>query len=212
MALIGIAFSIAFLIGPMIGVGFSMWAKAQIAKSEANEAWFAYPAAVALALALIDLVYLYMAFKETLPPEKRLKDLKAAINQAFSYINPISLFSFATLKNSGGVTAAELASLITLGRSYFLYLFLYSGLEFTLTFLTHLRFGFTSMDQGKMFLFIGTLMSIIQDDFKGLIETLKNIDPEINIPTKKKYSSVEIIQSIKYLKNCESCKYYIIKC
>ena len=46
-----------------------------------------------------------------------------------------------------------------------------------------------------------TLMSIIQDDFKGLIETLKNIDPEINIPTKKKYSSVEIIQSIKYLKN-----------
>ena len=115
MALIGIAFSIAFLIGPMIGVGFSMWAKAQIAKSGANEAWFAYPAAVALALALIDLVYLYMAFKETLAPEKRLKDLKAAINQAFSYINPISLFSFSTLKNSGGVTPAELASLITLG-------------------------------------------------------------------------------------------------
>ena len=165
MALIGIAFSIAFLIGPMIGVGFSMWAKAQIAKSGANEAWFAYPAAVAFTLALIDLVYLYMAFKETLSPEKRLKDLKAAINQAFSYINPISLFSFSTLKNSGGVTPAELASLITLGRSYFLYLFLYSGLEFTLTFLTHLRFGFTSMDQGKMFLFIGTLMSLIQGGY-----------------------------------------------
>ena len=46
-----------------------------------------------------------------------------------------------------------------------------------------------------------TLMSIIQDDFKGLIETLKNIDTNINIPSKKNYSSVEIIQSIDYLKN-----------
>ena len=46
-----------------------------------------------------------------------------------------------------------------------------------------------------------TLMSIIQDDFKGLIETLKNIDTNIIIPSKKNYSSVEIIQSIDYLKN-----------
>ena len=52
-----------------------------------------------------------------------------------------------------------------LGRTYFIYLFLYSGLEFTLTFLTHLRFNFTSMDQGKMFLFIGVLMAVIQGGY-----------------------------------------------
>ena len=51
------------------------------------------------------------------------------------------------------------------GRTYFLYLFLYSGLEFTLTFLTHLRFNFTSMDQGKMFLFIGILMACVQGGY-----------------------------------------------
>jgi hypothetical protein len=45
------------------------------------------------------------------------------------------------------VNAADMARLRTIGRTYFLYLFLYSGLEFTLTFLTHLRFNFTSMDQ-----------------------------------------------------------------
>lgn len=28
------------------------------------------------------------------------------------------------------------------GRAYFIYLFIYSGLEFTLTFLTHMRFHY----------------------------------------------------------------------
>ena len=46
-----------------------------------------------------------------------------------------------------------------------------------------------------------TLMSVIQNDFKGLIDILKNIDPEINIPIKNNYSSIEIIKSVKYLKN-----------
>ena len=54
------------------------------------------------------------------------------------------LFQFASLKN---VNDADMVRLRTIGRTYFLYLFLYSGLEFTLTFLTHLRFNFTSMDQ-----------------------------------------------------------------
>jgi MFS family permease len=35
-------------------------------------------------------------------------------------------------------------------------------MEFTLTFLTHIRFGFTSMQQGKMFFFIGLLMAVLQ--------------------------------------------------
>lgn len=165
MALIGIAFSIGFLIGPMIGAGFSVWAKNRSSGQESVEMWFIYPAIVALTLSLIEVAYLYIFFKETLLPEKRLKDLKSAFKQAFSYINPVSLFSFSTLKDSAGVNETELASLTTLGRLYFIYLFLYSGLEFTLTFLTHLRFNFTSMEQGKMFLFIGTLMSLVQGGY-----------------------------------------------
>ena len=165
MALIGIAFSIGFLFGPMIGAGFSVWAKKRSSGSKDIEAWFLYPAMVALTLSLIEIAYLYIFFKETLLPEKRLTDLKSAFKQAFSYINPISLFSFSTLKNTTGVSESELKSLCVLGRLYFLYLFLYSGLEFTLTFLTHLRFNFDSMDQGKMFLFIGTLMSLVQGGY-----------------------------------------------
>ena len=42
---------------------------------------------------------------------------------------------------------AQLAELQQIGAAYFLYLFLYSGMEFTLTFLTHIRFSFTPMQQ-----------------------------------------------------------------
>ena len=101
-------------------------------------------------------------FKETLPEHKRLQSLEAALLQALTYINPVSLFNFESLSN---LKAEEKESLKTIGRTYFLYLFLYSGLEFTLTFLTHLRFNFTSMDQGKMFLFIGILMAVVQGGY-----------------------------------------------
>lgn len=48
------------------------------------------------------------------------------------------------------------------GLVYFGYLFLYSGLEFTLSFLTHLRFQYDSMKQGRMYFFVGILMFILQ--------------------------------------------------
>jgi len=45
---------------------------------------------------------------------------------------------------------------------YFLYLFLFSGLEYTLSFLAHQRFQFSSLQQGKMFFFIGLTMATVQ--------------------------------------------------
>lgn len=56
----------------------------------------------------------------------------------------------------------ELKEVRTLGMVYFIYLFLYSGLEFTLTFLTHYKFKYTSMQQGWMFFGIGIVMTILQ--------------------------------------------------
>lgn len=49
----------------------------------------------------------------------------------------------------------QIKSLQTIGLIYFIYLFLYSGLEFTVTFLMYHKFGYTSMDQAKMFLTTG---------------------------------------------------------
>lgn len=80
---------------------------------------------------------------------------------------------------------------------YFLFLLIYSGLEFTLSFLTHLRFDYTrfvasnirqslnndyssfhvffsfhlaSMQQGKLYLFSGLVMTLIQG---GLVRRVR---------------------------------------
>lgn len=64
MALIGIAFSLGFIIGPLIGAAFAAWAK----KSESE--WFMYPAIFAFMLAVADLAFFIVCFKETLPQVK----------------------------------------------------------------------------------------------------------------------------------------------
>eukprot|EP00096_Caligus_rogercresseyi_P008116 TRINITY_DN2648_c0_g1_i1.p1 TRINITY_DN2648_c0_g1~~TRINITY_DN2648_c0_g1_i1.p1 ORF type:complete len:443 (+),score=111.80 TRINITY_DN2648_c0_g1_i1:248-1576(+) len=155
MALIGIAFSLGFILGPCIGAGFSAWARGR------TGAWYVYPAACALLFALGDFFYLLLFFKETLG--KREEDLRKAIKQSFTYINPLFLFRFESLE--GSLSPLELSSLRSYGLVNFIYLFLYSGLEFTLTFLTHIRFNFNSMDQGKMFFFVGAVMAAIQGGY-----------------------------------------------
>lgn len=73
----------------------------------------------------------------------------------------ITLFSlsFAAVKN---LKKDEAHALKQLGSIYFLYLFIYSGLEYTITFLMYHKFGYTSIDQAKMFLTTGVVMALLQ--------------------------------------------------
>jgi len=153
MALVGVAFSLGFLFGPMIGAGFSVWGK------DRGGDWYFYPATFALILSLADIVFLALFFKESLPASKRTPNTSVTLSQAMDYISPLQLFRFSAVTN---IEERSLKELQQIGLAYFIYLFLYSGMEFTLTFLTHLRFNFTSMQQGRMFLFIGVLMAILQ--------------------------------------------------
>ena len=57
MALIGVAFSLGFLFGPMIGAAFSIWGKDQAGE------WYMYPAVLTLALSIVDVIYLALFFK-----------------------------------------------------------------------------------------------------------------------------------------------------
>ena len=57
MALIGVAFSLGFLFGPMIGAAFSMWGKTQAGE------WYMYPAVFALILSIVDVIYLAVFLK-----------------------------------------------------------------------------------------------------------------------------------------------------
>jgi hypothetical protein len=69
--LIGIAFSIGFVFGPLIGAGFSIWAKQQ------HGAFYTVPALFALTLSVIDILFVFIFFKETLPAEKRVSSCRS---------------------------------------------------------------------------------------------------------------------------------------
>lgn len=58
--MVGIAFSIGFIIGPMIGAMFSVWAR------QRTDEWFVIPALFALFLTLLNIIYFTTTFNETL--------------------------------------------------------------------------------------------------------------------------------------------------
>ncbi|XP_076261991.1 major facilitator superfamily domain-containing protein rtet isoform X2 [Rhynchophorus ferrugineus] len=164
MALVGIAFSLGFIIGPLIGALFSLWAKNKTGH------WFVAPALFALALSVTDLLFFLIFFKESLPKAKRTKHFFQSFQSAKILLNAKDLFNFTAVTN---IKQEDLHILQRLGLIYFFYLFIYSGLEFTLTFLTHHTFGYTSMQQGWMFFAIGLTMALIQGGYVRKIHSSK---------------------------------------
>ncbi|XP_072026925.1 major facilitator superfamily domain-containing protein 10-like [Amphiura filiformis] len=156
MAMIGISFSLGFIVGPMIGALFARSAAAQ------GGAFYVQPALFALFLAAADVLFVYMYLDETLPEEKRAQSFGNSFKEAQNLINPVSLFCFSAVKKT---SKKDMSMLRLLGFIYFLYLFIFSGLEFTLTFLVHKRFQYTSIQQGRMFVFMGLIMALVQGGF-----------------------------------------------
>ncbi|XP_037818965.1 major facilitator superfamily domain-containing protein 10 [Lucilia sericata] len=153
MALVGVAFSLGFIVGPMIGALFAIFS------NKSTGPWFVLPSLLAFGLAVGDLLVLVFCLKETLPKEKRVKEISSSLSYAWQLLNVSSIFRFASIKN---VSQKQIKSLQTIGMIYFVYLFLYSGLEFTVTFLMYHKFGYNSMDQAKMFLTTGIIMTVLQ--------------------------------------------------
>ncbi|CAF4845842.1 unnamed protein product [Pieris macdunnoughi] len=152
MALIGLAFSIGFIVGPLAGAWF--------AKNNDNSwgMWGERPALYALSLSVANILLVTFCIPETLSKDKR-PSLSLSLSKCLDYVSPWHLMRFRAVKN---LTAKQSKVLYKLGLIYFIYLFTYSGLEFTLTFLTHHTFKYTAMQQGKMFLVIGVIMSVLQ--------------------------------------------------
>uniref|UniRef100_A0A8C9AAJ5 Major facilitator superfamily (MFS) profile domain-containing protein n=1 Tax=Prolemur simus TaxID=1328070 RepID=A0A8C9AAJ5_PROSS len=147
MAAIGVAFSLGFTLGPMLGASVSVEAAP----------WFA------LLFAVSDLLFIFCFLPETLPPEKRAPSVALGFRDAADLLSPVALLRFsAVARGQDPPTGDRLSRLRQLGLVYFLYLFLFSGLEYSLSFLAHQRFQFSSLQQGKMFFFIGLTMATIQ--------------------------------------------------
>ena len=150
MALIGVAFGLGFIIGPAIGafstlIDLTAWFPSL---SEHGVNPFSMAALIAFVLSITNLWMVITRFKETLPKERRRK------KSSTRSINPINLFR---VESFPGVSRNNL--------TYFFFLLAFSGMEFTLTFLTFERLNYNNVNQGMMFVFIGFVLVMMQGGY-----------------------------------------------
>jgi len=163
MAFIGLSFSFGFITGPLIGAYFA----SQSTNSADNA--FMYPAQIALFIQVLDFLLVLFLLDETNLSSK-VSSWKSCLFKSFNLINPLNMFKSHSSKNSGTIQRIVLTN--------FFYLLFFSGLEFTLTFLTHERFQFNSMQQGRLFFFAGIIMMLVQG---GYVRRLKNKEKPVAI-------------------------------
>lgn len=145
MAIVGIAFGLGFIMGPAIGGFLGQFNLLEYYPSLAAIGInpFSVTAFFSLSLSLINLLWVYFKFEESLPPEARKKTKP----------EPFKLFSLFRHKNE---------KIKALNFTYLIYMTAFSGMEFTLTFLAVDRFLFSTVQNGLMFVYIGFLLVLTQ--------------------------------------------------
>ena len=105
---------------------------------------FSVPALAALALSLVNLLWMLARFGETLPPERR------GHGEGGHTWNPFGKLSELA---QPGVTRTNVI--------YFLYITAFAAMEFTLTFLAVERFAYTPTDNAWMFVYVGLVIAFV---------------------------------------------------
>ncbi|KAJ6262531.1 hypothetical protein Dda_3342 [Drechslerella dactyloides] len=141
LALVGVAFSVAFTVGPMVGAVMA-------GRKVMRENPFAAAAGFSLFLLVVETVYLYFMLPETKPAAAASSDVKEDED-----------------KRSNEEKEEKEQSLTLLSVTHFLFLLVFSGMEFSLTFMTYDLFSFTSRDNGRLLGFVGLTASLLQGSF-----------------------------------------------
>ncbi|KAJ3412778.1 hypothetical protein HDV05_000245 [Chytridiales sp. JEL 0842] len=164
LALVGIAFSLGFTVGPPLGAYFASLDLLEIFPVLRNYSINSYssPALFAFVLIMIETVYMYIALPETTKYKKQ-KQAEAAAASAAAKLTTPSKPDSKTKDVSKLQNSKRLLNLLSL--IHFLFLFFFSGMEFTLTFLTHDRFSFTHAQQGRYLGFLGVLSACVQGGY-----------------------------------------------
>ena len=146
MALVGIAFGLGFILGPALG-GFSFyWQFSSVSDGIFSFTPFSSAALISLSLAVLNLLWVWVRFRETLAEDKRGSDEKP---------KP-AIFQLGRIENDA-VRKTCLA--------YLFYMISFSGMEFTLTFLAVERFSYSPREIVNMFLLIGLTLIFAQGFF-----------------------------------------------
>ncbi|KAL8993091.1 MAG: hypothetical protein Q9169_006605 [Polycauliona sp. 2 TL-2023] len=152
MAMVGACFSVAFTFGPGLGA-----ALASVETVAANP--FATAAGVSLLLILVETMYLYLYLPETLPSSRQSEPSEGPI--------PAS-------KQSANSTSRT-NSYLLLNGTHFIFILFFSGMEFSLPFMTYDLFAYTSSQTGKLLGFMGLLASIFQGGVTRRLHPLRAV-------------------------------------
>ncbi|WVQ64936.1 uncharacterized protein L199_003106 [Kwoniella botswanensis] len=153
LALVGIAFSICFTLGPSLGAYFASQPLPLPSSSSSSENQlniYALPATISLVLLLVETLYLAAKLPET-------KGWK--ISQDTTEENEKKDTKDSQIKLSAEERSRKLGFV---GRLHGLFLLFFSGAEFTLTFLTYDLFQASNAQNGRLLSYIGILSALLQ--------------------------------------------------
>ena len=150
MALVGACFSIAFTFGPALGA-----ALANIETVVANP--FATAAGFSLFLIVVETSYLYFYLPETLPSSRATRATSGSILKTGSEQDSHVRTNSHTLLNF----------------THFTFILFFSGMEFSLPFMTYDLFAYTSSQSGKLLGFMGLIAAILQGSVTRRLHPLR---------------------------------------
>ncbi|KAI0770811.1 MFS general substrate transporter [Irpex lacteus] len=177
LAHVGIAFAICFCIGPPIGAYFASRPLPSSFRASGFELnVYATPALITLVLLVLETIFLAVALPETrgkraqIPAsEKKASEKLNGNGTATSNGNGVA--NIHGKANGNGTrqviapVAERLSILARLRRLHFLFLGLFSGVEFTLTFLTFDLFDWNNKQNGALIGSIGIISALLQGGY-----------------------------------------------
>ncbi|KAL6704596.1 hypothetical protein ACN47E_008106 [Coniothyrium glycines] len=157
MALVGVCFSIAFTFGPALGAYLST-----LQIMDKNP--FAMAAGFSLFLIVTETIYLYSALPETLPAARPTQNGTPHDKAQGT----------ASAKADAMPTArARTNSHFLLNATHFTFILFFSGMEFSLPFMTYDLFAYQAKDSGRLLGFIGLVASLLQGSVVRRMHPLK---------------------------------------
>ncbi|KAJ8111046.1 hypothetical protein OPT61_g6260 [Boeremia exigua] len=151
MALVGVCFSIAFTFGPALGAYLST-----LRIMDKNP--FAMAAGFSLFLIVTESVYLYFCLPETLPAAAAPTSNGKADGHA---------------KTETPKLRVRTNSHTLLNATHFTFILFFSGMEFSLPFMTYDLFSYEAKDTGRLLGFIGLVASLLQGSVVRRMHPLK---------------------------------------
>lgn len=147
MGLVGVAFGMGFLFGPAIGsiAAFHDLSAAHPHLQHLGVNPFSLPALLSFTFSLINLIWIWLRFGETLDPEHRQAAETVRIRHPLHEL-----------------IAAEAGPARRTNWLYFIFSLAFSGMEFSLPFLAAERFHYRPTDMFKLFVFLGVVLILTQ--------------------------------------------------